>query len=91
MIMPLVLVGLIAITNCGPHARIVDFLRDKYQEVIISSAIDYSGGLIEEAVNKETGTWSILLTMSRQATCIVASGTGWRTVVPREILGEEDA
>ena len=88
MILSLALISLVA---CAPHEVVVNFLQDRYQEVIISSAVHFNGGIVEEAVNKETGTWSTLLTMPMQDTCIVASGIGWRAVVPKEILGEKDA
>ncbi len=91
MMESLIFVALIQLAGCAPHQDILDFLQRKYEEVVISSAVHYNGGLVETVVNKETGTWSTLLTMPMRSTCIVASGTGWRAVVPKEILGEEDA
>ncbi len=88
MILPLALVVLVA---CAPHEAIIDYLQNMYQEVIISFAVHNNGGIIEVAVNEKTGTWSILMTMPMQSTCVIASGDGWRAVVPKETLGEKDA
>lgn len=86
------LISLVAITNlCGLHKEMIDTLREQYQEVIVSIAVHRNGGIVEEVVNKETGSWTTLLTMPMQLTCIVAAGQGWRTVVPEKVPGEEDA
>ncbi len=84
--LPLVLIGLV---TCAPHEVVIDYLQNMYQEVIIFSAVHNNGGIIETTVNEKTGTWSLLMTMPMQSTCIIASGDGWRAVVPT--LGEKDA
>ena len=84
------LVAVALVANCGPRQDILDTLRDKYGEVVISSAIN-KNGIVEQLVNEESGTWSTLLTIPLGRTCLVASGGGWRAVVPKEALGEEDA
>lgn len=84
------LIALAFTTNCGPRQDILDFLQNNYGEVVVSSAV-HSRGTKEEVVNKETGTWSTLWTVPFRPTCIVASGTDWQAVVPKEVLGGEDA
>lgn len=76
-------------SHCAERQTVLNNLEERYSEIVVSSAINYDGTFVETTVNKETGTWSFLMSAPGRLTCIVASGTGWRE--KKEIPGDEDA
>jgi len=81
----------LAAAVCGEHKMITDTLESKYGEVLVFSAVDSAGYLIEVVANNKTGTWTSLLTRARGITCIIDSGVSWRVHPITETPGEEDA
>ncbi|MGH6931472.1 MAG: hypothetical protein ACREEE_03450 [Dongiaceae bacterium] len=63
---------------CGKHGDILVKFADAYGEVPGALAITDQGGLLEVLVSP-TGTWTMLLTMPGQLTCVVGTGQAWQT------------
>mgnify|MGYP006334448325 CR=1 FL=1 len=72
---------------CGPRASIVTTLGDKYLES--RQAMGLVGqdgrGVMELFVSKK-GSWTMLMTYAKGATCIVAAGQSWEHS-PGEVAG----
>jgi hypothetical protein len=63
---------------CGERTKIVEVLNSKYQEARLSGGIigQDGSGVMELFVSKK-GTWTMLATMAKGQTCIVAAGQSW--------------
>lgn len=51
-----------------------------WQEALVAQALTNTTQVMEVFVNAETGSWTVLLTTPGGATCMVASGVGFRFV-----------
>jgi len=67
-------------TPCGPRAAIVQYLKGSYGEQTVAVGLAHSGAAIEIFVNREKGTWSVLLTAPAGYSCFVATGEHWESV-----------
>ncbi len=63
---------------CGDYDAITKHLYKKYGEIIIATGLSNTGEMLFAAVNKESGTWSMLFKAPTGLTCLVASGFDWR-------------
>lgn len=68
-----------AVLTCGAHDRMAELLKKHYAEEVRSLGITGDGALIEVYV-WETGTWSIMMTTPRGASCLLAEGSDWSAV-----------
>jgi hypothetical protein len=76
--------GLIALTagvasaenrqNCAPRQAVVDRLASGYGETRQSMGLGANNHVVEIFASRETGTWTITVTMPNGLTCLVASG-----------------
>lgn len=69
-------------SGAQPRDAIVKFLHDKYQEEqialgIVASNIRSGAVLVEIFVNRQTRTWTLVQTDTRNLSRIVAAGTDW--------------
>ena len=78
MIASLVLSILLVTVPCGQRSDVIQSLMETRGESVVSNGISSEGHIVETLVNKETGTWSIILTKPMLPTCIVADGDNWR-------------
>ncbi len=62
---------------CGKHSDILVKFADTYGEMPGALAITDQGGLLEVLVSP-AGTWTMLLTMPGQLTCVVGTGQAWQ-------------
>jgi len=69
----------VAQTPCGPRADIIKMLSDKYRERPRAIAIANQTSLIE-VFTSEAGTWTILVTRPKGATCIIGAGQSWEDI-----------
>jgi hypothetical protein len=63
--------------NCGKRNTILSFLSTKYSEKPIAMGVAANGGLIEVLSSNEGSTFTIVVTMPKGNTCMVAAGEGW--------------
>lgn len=61
--------------NCGPRDVVVAHLGTKYQEVVQVSGIASATSFMEVYANKETETWTVVVTnISTGISCLVIAG-----------------
>ena len=63
-------------TFCGDRTKLIDTLAKKYEEVPSAFGIVGQKNLVELFVSK-SGSWTMLMTQSSGATCIMAAGQSW--------------
>lgn len=68
---------------CGVRDRLVEQLRNQYQEVPQARGLTTGGDLIEVFASPQ-GTWTILLTYPNGQSCLVAAGEAWERLTPPE-------
>lgn len=57
-------------------------LESQYKEVPVAVGVTNSGGLIEVYSTSSGSTWTIVVTMPRGMSCLVAAGEGWQALEP---------
>lgn len=63
---------------CLPQAEALSQQLDRqYGETLSSAGVDANGGLVQVYTNKDSGTWTIAITLPGGPTCVVSSGEGW--------------
>ena len=63
-------------TFCGDRTKLIETLAQKYDEVPSAFGIVGQKNLVELFVSK-SGSWTMLMTQSSGATCIMAAGQSW--------------
>lgn len=76
-----------ATPQCGQRSQIIGYLAKTYQEAPVGIGVTGKGALVELLTDKNSKTWSILITYPNGVTCLIASGEGWRDLVWREEEG----
>ena len=66
--------------KCGPRAKVVETLAQKYKESRQSIGLATKGRVMEVYASDETGSWTIVVTMPNGMTCLVASGQSFEDV-----------
>lgn len=74
---------------CIPHQSALDYFQSRWNETVAYFGVTNNGLVLETLVNRETGTWTMLLIRPDKLACFLASGEGWRELVTP--LGEDDA
>jgi hypothetical protein len=72
--------------QCGPRVDVVQKLRDNFGEVQQSYGVA-GNAVIETFANPETGSWTVLRSVSTGRSCIMAAGDRFELVL--EPAGEE--
>jgi len=67
-------------TNCGQRTTVLDYLSAKYSEKPVAMGIAANGGLIEVLTSNEGTTFTIIVTMPKGDTCMVAAGESWESL-----------
>ena len=66
---------------CTPGTELQQFIEKDYGETLLSQGVGNRGFLFQLWQNKDTGSWSILLTdPTAGMTCLVAGGDDWMSV-----------
>jgi hypothetical protein len=68
-----------AAAPCGARADIIKMLSDKYSERPRAMAIAGQTNLIEIFTSK-AGSWTMLVTQPKGATCIIGAGQSWEDI-----------
>lgn len=62
---------------CGDRAALVERLATKYGESLVGAGISSDGTMLEVWASEASGTWSMLMTLSENVSCLIASGGDW--------------
>ena len=66
---------------CKPRTEAVTELKDRWGETPqLMGTMDKGGKVLEFYGNKETGTWTVIVTDITGISCLRASGEGWARV-----------
>lgn len=66
--------------NCGQRDAVVERLSSAYGESRQSIGMAPQGRVVEVYASRETGTWTITVTMPNGTMCLVASGQSYEAV-----------
>lgn len=61
---------------CGDRAELMKALRGKYQEELHGFGVTEGKAIIELMVS-EAGTWSLVISPTKERSCLIGSGKGW--------------
>jgi hypothetical protein len=67
--------------QCDTRDRVVGLLADRYGETRRSVGIAGESAVMELFAADDTGTWTITMTLPDGRMCLMASGSGFETVV----------
>ena len=62
---------------CGDADAIIAHLAERWGETPAAMALDAAGRMIRILVNRETGSWTAIVTGPGQPTCLLSHGTAW--------------
>ena len=62
---------------CLSHRALASTLAKQYKEHLHFSGIAESGKVLELYISDDAATWTLIVLMSPEAACIVASGEKW--------------
>lgn len=64
---------------CSTRARVQQILTGEFNERSIAGGLASNGSLMEVYVERNTRTWTFVLTAPNGVSCLIATGTRWRT------------
>lgn len=76
---------------CGDRAAFVQQLEESYGETRVGVGVDRSGPIVEIFANRETGTWTLMITRADGVSCLIAAGDAWHTMAPRPLPSGDPA
>jgi hypothetical protein len=72
---------------CAAHDKIADALSKQYGEAAHAMGLAEDDTVMEIYASKDTGTWTLTVTMPNGMTCLVATGKNFETVSPTQVKG----
>lgn len=70
--------------DCAPRDGVVAMLSNDYGEIPLAIGVaGPNAGVMELFASDSTGTWTVTLTLPDGRTCLVASGSGFTTMIGR--------
>ena len=75
--------------QCGPRAKVVAILGERYGESRQSIGLGASGQVMEVFASLETGTWTITITSPSGTTCLVASGQSFEPLEEKAVVRKD--
>jgi hypothetical protein len=66
--------------NCAPRSIIVERLADKYGETRRGMGLGNNNSVVEIFASAESGTWTIIVSMTNGISCLVSSGQAYEAV-----------
>jgi hypothetical protein len=63
--------------NCAERARVLEHLAQRYGETRQSIGLASNNAVIEVFASRETGSWTIIMTLPTGVTCLLASGQAY--------------
>ncbi len=73
--------------NCANRDLVVERLQSKYDESFAAGGLQSSRtkqGLVEVWASHKTGTFTVMLTTPEGMTCVLATGTDWHQIDPKD-------
>lgn len=74
--------------NCADRTTVLEHLTKTYGETRQSVGLAANNAVVETFASDETGTWSIIVTMTNGQTCLVAAGVAYETIKPATKSGQ---
>ncbi|MEM0977561.1 MAG: hypothetical protein AAGJ34_08510 [Pseudomonadota bacterium] len=65
--------------TCGPRAKIIQVLNDRFKETRQSYAVDGQNRRFETFANAEKGSWTLVISDPSGKACIIAVGHSFET------------
>jgi hypothetical protein len=67
--------------NCDSRSKVVKHLKEKWQEIPVSSGITTNGFFVEILSSPGSETWTMVITNPvTKRTCVIGSGEGWKNL-----------
>lgn len=63
--------------RCGARAEVLELLTGKFRETRQGLGLAGESAVLELYASRETGTWTVAVTLADGRTCLIASGNGW--------------
>ena len=60
---------------CEARSKALENIKDNYGETLVAYGLDIGGRLVEIYQNPETKTWTMLLSFTKEISCLVGVGT----------------
>lgn len=67
--------------SCAPRGLIIEQLEARFEEAQTGAGLQSETRLVEVWSSKQ-GSWTILVTDVNGVSCVIASGSHWRTMEP---------
>lgn len=77
--------------NCAPRDAVIGRLAERYGETRQSIGLGANNAVVEMFAARETGTWTIILTLPNGLSCLIASGQAYEDVAEAPARTESDA
>lgn len=62
---------------CASREALAQKLGSEFGKAVAAAGVDAEGNLVQVFSNKDSGTWTIAVTLPGGPSCIVSSGEGW--------------
>lgn len=72
--------------KCGDRDSLIKLLKERYKEVPVGLGISQKSTEAFEVFASESGTWTVVMTMSNGMTCVMAAGHSWQNI-PFKVAG----
>ena len=82
-------VGETSSRNCAARDLVLERLSSSYGETRQSIGLGTNNAVIETFASKETGTWTITVTMPNGTTCMIASGQAFEQLAEEKLAGND--
>ena len=66
---------------CLPRSNAIEQLSKQFKEKAIGRGLNNDGNIMLELYVSESGSWTVMLTNTKNVACLVASGESW-TIIP---------
>lgn len=65
---------------CGPREKILEVAKEKYNEDPVSAGVAVNGQLVELLLDREDGSWTIIVSRGDGVSCVATTGEAWMEV-----------
>lgn len=71
---------------CADRSTVTERLKASFGESFAGGGLRNQQSIVEVRLSKESGTWTILMTLPDGRSCVMASGTNWRVALPSDAV-----
>ncbi len=75
-----------ASAKCGDRTKLIEKLEAKYKEVPVGLGLSQNNKAAFEVYASESGTWTVVMTMTNGLACVMAAGHSWQDL-PKQLAG----